>query len=131
MDIGRGDAEMSLKEIADRLVEGCRTGKEIENLDALYHADAVSIEAMDHAGRGRETRGRDGIRDKHAWWTGAVEMHSIEVEGPFLHGDDRFAVIFGADATDKTTGERSSVREVAIYHVADGRIVREEFFGTG
>jgi ketosteroid isomerase-like protein len=50
---------------------------------------------------------------------------------PFLHGDDRFAVIFDIDATEKATGQRMPMREVAVYHVADGRIVREEFFGMG
>jgi ketosteroid isomerase-like protein len=60
-----------------------------------------------------------------------MEVHSAEVEGPFLHGDDRFAVIFDIDATDKASGQRMPMREVAVYHVADGRIVREEFFGMG
>jgi ketosteroid isomerase-like protein len=122
---------MTLKEIAEALVEGCRTGKELENLDKLYHAEAVSVEAMDYSGQGRETPGLDGIKGKHAWWDGAMEMHSAEVEGPFLHGEDRFAVIFDIDATDKASGQRMPMREVAIYHVADGKIVREEFFGMG
>jgi ketosteroid isomerase-like protein len=29
------------------------------------------------------------------------------------------------------SGQRMPMREVAVYHVADGRIVREEFFGMG
>jgi ketosteroid isomerase-like protein len=122
---------MTLKEIAEALVDGCRTGKERENLDRLYHPDAVSVEAADYTGQGRETAGLDGIRGKHDWWDGAMEVHSAEVEGPFLHGDDRFAVIFDIDATDKASGQRMPMREVAVYHVADGRIVREEFFGMG
>jgi hypothetical protein len=52
---------MTLREIADALVEGCRTGKEAENLDKLYAEDAVSVEAAD-MGQGRETAGLDGIR---------------------------------------------------------------------
>lgn len=122
---------MTLKDIADALVDGCKTGKEAENLDRLYHPDAVSVEAADYTGQGRETAGLDGIKGKHAWWDSAFEMHSAEVEGPFLHGEDRFAVIFAVDATEKASGQRMPMREVAIYHVADGKIVREEFFGTG
>jgi ketosteroid isomerase-like protein len=122
---------MTLKEIAEALVDGCRTGKERENLDRLYHPDAVSVEAADYTGQGRETAGLAGIRGKHDWWDGAMEVHSAEVEGPFLHGDDRFAVIFDIDATDRASGQRMPMREVAVYHVADGRIVREEFFGMG
>ena len=33
---------------------------------------------------------------------------------------------FGTE--DKATGKRSQGREVAVYHVKDGKIVREEFF---
>ena len=46
-----------------------------------------------------------------------------------LHGDDRFAVIFDVAAREKASGKEMVMKEVAIYHVADGKIVREEFFG--
>ncbi|MCC1493441.1 nuclear transport factor 2 family protein [Cognatishimia sp. F0-27] len=118
---------MDLKEIAQALVEGCRAGTELDNLGRLYAEDAVSVEAMDQGG-GRETKGLEGIRGKHAWFDSAFEIHDSSVEGPFLHGDDRFAVIFDVDASEKATGERMPMREVGIYHVADGKIVREEFF---
>lgn len=118
---------MELIEIANELVAGCREGRTRENLDRLYAADAVSVEAMDMGG-GRETVGLAGIHGKHDWWDGAFVTHGLTVEGPFLHGDDRFAVIFGMDTTNKATGERSQGREVAVYHVKNGRIVREEFF---
>lgn len=121
---------MTLKEIADELVAGCREERTRENLDKLYAPDAVSVEAMDMGG-GRETAGLAGIHGKHDWWDGAFVTHGLTVEGPFLHGDDRFAVIFGMDTTEKATGRRSQGREVAVYHVKDGRIVREEFFYGG
>jgi len=122
---------MTLKDIADALVDGCRTGQEAANLDRLYHADAVSVEAADYTGAGRETHGLDGIKGKHAWWDSAFEIIEAKVEGPFLHGDDQFAVIFAVDATEKATGERMPMREVGIYRVTDGKIVHEAFFGTG
>ena len=118
---------MTLNEIAAELVAGCRENRARENLDRLYAPDAVSVEAADMGG-GRETRGVVGIHGKHDWWEGAFEVHGLTVEGPFVHGEDRFAVIFGMDTTDKATGERSQSREVAVYHVAGGKIVREEFF---
>ncbi|MDJ0822153.1 MAG: nuclear transport factor 2 family protein [Paracoccaceae bacterium] len=119
---------MTLKEIADALVEGCRTGQEDANLDKLYAPDAVSVESQDAPGMGREVKGVEAIRGKHAWWNANFEVHSTSADGPFLHGDDRFGVIFEIDATDKSRGERFKMKELGIYHVADGKIVREEFF---
>lgn len=121
---------MTLTEIAHKLVAGCREHREIENLHRLYAPDAVSVEAADMGG-GREVVGIEAILGKHAWWDANAEMHGGSVEGPFPHGDDRFAVIFDMDVTMKVTGQRSQMREVAVYHVAGGKIVREEFFYGG
>ena len=118
---------MTLQEIAKELVAGCREDRTRENLDRLYAPDAVSVEAMDMGG-GRETVGLAGIHGKHDWWEGAFISHGLTVEGPFVHGDDRFAVIFGMDTEDKATGVRTQGREVAVYHVKDGKSVKEEFF---
>ena len=119
---------MELKDIAQALVDGCREGREGENLDRLYAADAVSVEGADY-GKGRETIGLDGIKGKHAWWADTMEVTRQEVSDPMLHGDDRFAVIFDVAAREKASGKEMVMKEVTIYHVADGKIVREEFFG--
>ena len=118
---------MSLKEIADELVAGCRENRARANLDKLYSPDAVSVEASDQ-GMGRETKGLDGIKGKHEWWENAMEVTGGDVSDPMLHGDDRFAVIFAIQGREKESGKSFDMREVAIYHVADGKIVREEFF---
>lgn len=118
-----------MKDIAKALVAGCREGgaKVRENLDRLYAEDAVSVEAADMSGQGRETKGRAGIHGKHAWWDGAMEEHESKVTGPFYHGDDQFSVFFEVDATDKGTGQRFQMQEIGVYHVKGGKIVREEF----
>lgn len=121
---------MDLKAMADTLVAACRSGGEADLLANHYHPDAVSVEAADFSGMGRETKGVEGIRGKHAWWGETFEVHDGEVGGPFLHGDDKFAVTFKMDATHKQSGERTAMKEVAIYTVADGKIVREEFYGA-
>lgn len=121
---------MTLQEIANELVAGCREDRTRANLDKLYAPDAVSVEAMDMGG-GATTTGLAGIHGKHDWWEANFIVHGLTVEGPYLHGDDRFAVIFGMDTENKTSGERHKEREVAIYHVKDGKIVREEFFYGG
>lgn len=119
---------MNLKEIADELVAGCRENRAKENLAKLYSSDAVSVEAADTMGMGRETHGVDAIRGKHDWWEGAHEVSGASVSDPYLHGDDRFAVIFEMQGKVKESGESFDMKEVGIYHVADGKIVREEFF---
>lgn len=118
---------MTLLEIANELVAGCREGREEENLDKIYAPDAISVEAQD-LGQGRETVGIEGIKGKHAWFASAFEILDAHVGGPYPHGDDRFAVTFKMKAKSKENGEISDMEEVAVYHVADGKIVREEFF---
>ncbi|MEO0620843.1 MAG: nuclear transport factor 2 family protein [Pseudomonadota bacterium] len=119
----------SLQEIADALVAHCRAGTEREGIDTLYAPDAVSVEAMDMPDTpGRVVTGLDAIKAKHDWWDGAVEMHEAKIDGPYPHGDDRFGVIFEMKATDKASGNLMDMKEMAVYHVADGKIVREEFF---
>lgn len=119
---------MTLEEIAKELVAGCREGREAENVRKLYAADAVSVEAMPMPGMGQAMTGIDAILGKHAWWADNFIVHGGSAEGPFLHAPDRFAVIFDMDVETKADGKRSQSREVAVYHVADGKIVREEFF---
>jgi ketosteroid isomerase-like protein len=118
---------MNLKEIAHALVAGCNAGHAKANLRVLYAPDAQSVEAADMGG-GTTTTGIAGIEGKHDWWEGAHEIHKSTAEGPFLHGTDRFSVIFDMDVTNKETGQRVAMKEVGVYHVADGKIVREEFF---
>ncbi|QBY00171.1 nuclear transport factor 2 family protein [Rhodophyticola sp. CCM32] len=121
---------MSLEQIANELVEACKTQNEAANLDKNYAPDAASVEAADFSGMGREAQGIEAIKGKHAWWAENFEVHGGDVQGPFLHGDDKFGVIFEIDATHKQSGERTKMKELAIYHVSGGKIVREEFFGT-
>lgn len=121
----------ALKATAARLVEHCRAGTELKGLDELYDPGAVSVEAVAMGEAGRENRGVEAIKGKHAWWNANFEVNSSSVGGPYLHGDDRFAVIFEFEATSKETGERNAMKEVGVYTVdGGGKIVREEFYYT-
>ena len=84
---------MTLTEIAEELVAGCREGRETENLAKLYAEDAVSVEAAD-MGNGREASGLEAIRAKHAWWDSAMEILGGDISDPMPHGEDKFAVVF-------------------------------------
>ena len=119
----------TLRAIGEKLVANCREGKEMEGLEELYAADAVSVEALPMPGSdSAELVGLDAIKGKHDWWNNAHEVHSSTVQGPFFHGADRFGAIFDIDVTQKENGERMKMQEIAVYTVANGKIVREEFF---
>ena len=115
---------------AKALVDHCRTGTEAEGLATLYAEDAVSIEAakMEQGGMGPVFEGRDAIKAKHEWWDGNTQVHSLSVDGPYMHGIDRFGVIFEIDVTMTESGQRWQMKELGIYTVADGKIVREGFY---
>ncbi|WP_306116663.1 MULTISPECIES: nuclear transport factor 2 family protein [unclassified Roseovarius] len=118
---------MQLSEIAQELVAGCREDRQRANLEKLYAPDAVSVEAAD-LGQGREAKGVEAIKAKHDWWESTMEVAEAHVSDPMPHGEDRFAVIFRMTAGEKGSGQMMDMEEVALYTVADGKIVREEFF---
>jgi ketosteroid isomerase-like protein len=55
------------------------------------------------------------------------EIHSSSITGPWPHGE-RFIVGFQFDVTHKPSGRRIKMDEAGLYHVRNGKIVREEFF---
>ena len=118
----------TLTDVATKLAEYCNSRQEVKALDTLYDEACVSVEALAMGEAGREAAGLEAIRGKHDWWFGAHEVHSANADGPFMAGEDRFALIFDMDVTNRETGQRMQMREVGLYTVADGKIVREEFF---
>ena len=109
------------------LVGLCREGRNGDAIERFYSKGIVSIEPAGSEEMPAETKGIDAVHKKHKWWTENMEVHSADVRGPFV-SDDEFAVYYDYDTTFKPTGQRSSMREMALYSVKDGEIVREEFF---
>src|SRR5450432_1715377 len=118
---------MTIQEVADTLVKLCSEGKFHEATEELYSPDIVSMEAGAPPGGSRESKGIEAIKAKGEWWVSNHDVHSIAVEGPLVAGA-HFAVTFKMDITFKPTGKRFTMEEVAVYKVADGKIVYEEFF---
>jgi hypothetical protein len=118
---------MDLKTLAERVVALNLSGN-YKGVLELYADNVVSVEAHPSEDDSREAHGVAGIEGKWAWWENSFEVHSSSASGPFLHFPDRFAVIFEMDVTNKATQTREQMREVALYTVATGKIVREEFF---
>lgn len=121
---------MDTKQVGDKLVELCRQNKNMEAIDTIYDQDIISLEAQSMPEMPAEMRGIDAIRGKNQWWFDNHEVHGAEAGGPYVNGD-RFAVDFNYDITPKVgpmEGKRHNMQEVALYTVADGKIVKEEFF---
>lgn len=122
-----------LKSIAQDVVDANQDSSEkvLGMIKDHYSDDIVSVEAAageDPSAGGPEHKGMEALMAKYAWWDENFEVHSSSAEGPFLHGEDRFGVIFEMDVTHKASGSRSQMKELGIYTVANGKIVREEFF---
>lgn len=118
---------MATQEIADQLVKLCSKGKFHEAMETLYSPDIVSMEAGAPPGMSRESKGLAAVMAKGEWWTANHEVHSVAVEGPLVAAS-HFAVTFKMDVTFKPQAKRFTMEEVAVYKVADGKIVYEEFF---
>lgn len=118
---------MTTQEVADTLVKLCSEGKFLEATKMLYSPDIVSVEAGAPPGQSRESKGLDAVLAKGEWWTANHEVHSATVEGPLV-ASSHFAVVFKLDVTFKPEGKRFVMEEVAVYKVADGKVVYEEFF---
>jgi len=114
-------------EIAKKLVELCKQGKNLEALNTLFADDVVSVEAVAMPGAQQEVKGLAAVKGKGEWWVANHEIHSAVVTGPWPHGD-RFVVGFQYDVTNKPSGKRMKLDEVGLYSVRNGKIVREEFF---
>lgn len=118
---------MTTEEVASKLVELCSQGKFDEAMSALYSSDIVSMEAGAPPGMSRESKGLDAVKAKSEWWAANHEVHSAKVEGPLVAGS-HFSVTFKMDVTFKPEAKRFTMEEIAVYKVADGKVVYEEFF---
>jgi hypothetical protein len=118
---------LTTHEVADKLVKLCSEGKFEEAIRALYSPEVVSMEAGAPPGGSREAKGFAAVIAKSEWWNANHEVHSTTVEGPLVAGS-HFAVTFKMDVTFKPQSRRFTMEEVAVYKVAGGKVVYEEFF---
>ena len=113
-------------EVGTALVRLCREGKNAEAIETLYSKEIKSVEAAAMGGS-REVTGIEAVKGKTKWWSENHTVHSAEIEGPFPF-DEKFAVYFNYDITQKTSGKRFKMQEIGVYSVGSGKVVREEFF---
>jgi ketosteroid isomerase-like protein len=118
---------MTTHEIANDLVALCKEGKFAESGEKYWAADVVSVEAGAPGGGDPVSRGIDAARGKGVWWAENHDVHGVEVEGPYVNGD-QFVVRFKMDITQKASGQRITMDEMAVYTLKEGKIAEERFF---
>src|ERR1700753_3759611 len=114
---------MSTQEIAQDPVALCKRGQFGEAGEKYWAEDVLSVEA---GGEMAESRGKDAARGKGEWWNAHHDIHEVQVEGPYVNGDE-VAVRFVMDVTFKDNGQRMKMDEVALYRLKDGKIAEERF----
>lgn len=118
---------MTTQQVADRLVELCRQGKNIEAVKELYAQDVVSHEPAGYTMGPERVDGKDAVLAKTEKFHELLEtMHSAYVSDPVVAAN-HFAITMGMDITLKGAG-RMCMDEVAVYEVTAGQITRERFF---
>lgn len=122
---------MTTHDVANDLVALCRQGKLTESGEKYWANDVVSVEANAPGGGDPASRGIEAVRGKGKWWAENHEIHGVEVEGPYVNGD-QFLVRFKMDVTPKATGQRMTMDEMGVYTLKAGKIAEERFFyGAG
>jgi hypothetical protein len=117
---------MTTQQIANRFYELAQQGSWEQIQDELFSTEAKSIEPPGSEGLSN-VEGIDGIKRKAAEWNNMVEAtHGGYCNQPQVAGKF-FTCTMGADVTIKGQG-RTTMDEVALYQVKDGKIVSEQFF---
>lgn len=117
---------MTTQEVADRFNELAQSGQWDKIQEELYAEDAVSIEPA-HSMAIKSAQGMAAIKEKGKQFGEMVEeMHGGYSKEPQVAGRF-FSVAMGMDATMKGMG-RTTMDEIAVYEVRDGKIVMEQFF---
>ncbi len=116
---------MNTQQVANRLVEMCRNGENMQALEELYGDNIVSREMPGIPGE--VTTGIKAVFKKSEdWFENLEEMHSASVSDPLVAGN-HFSVTMNMDITTKDRG-RMQLDEVCVYEVNNGKIVNEQYF---
>jgi hypothetical protein len=118
---------MSTQDIATKFTELCKAGKFEAAGKQFWSDEVVSLEPM--TGDMARLQGRKAVEAKGTWWAENNEVHSVNVEGPFLHGD-QFTLRFEMEVTPKGKA-RTKMTEVGLFTVKNGKITEERFFFGG
>jgi hypothetical protein len=116
---------MTTTEIANRLVELCKTGQNHVAYQELFAEDAIAIEP--DSAPVKQTQGLSNLLAKMEVFRGMIkEFHGSGISEPLVAGNF-FSLTMWMETTSQD-GNRSKMEEVCVYEVKDGKIVKEIFF---
>ncbi|KAA1244741.1 SnoaL-like domain-containing protein [Aquimarina sp. RZ0] len=116
---------MNTQEVANRLVELCRIGENMQAINELYDQNITSKE-MPGAPNPVVT-GKDAVTKKSQdWYTTVEEFHGSQISDPIV-ADTHFSCTMKMDCTFKEQG-RMEIEELCVYQVNNGKITEEQFF---
>jgi hypothetical protein len=121
---------LATQKVADRLVELCAAGKNLEAIHELYADNARQIEAMEMPGCPRINEGKANILRKAEEFARATTVHGSSVGKPSVNGD-QFACQMSLDCTASEgpmANQRMNMSETALYTVKNGKITEAKFF---
>ena len=120
---------MTTQELATRYHELASQRKVNEIHDGLYHEQVVSQEPEKAAAMGLAvvTTGLEAVKAKGTSRRATIEaIHSYSCSEPIVAGEF-FSVVLQQEVEFKGK-PRVSLEEIAVFHVKDGKIVKEQFF---
>jgi hypothetical protein len=116
---------MTTQEVADRLVTLCRQGQIQQAGQELYGENIVSIEPP--YAPVPKAEGLKAVVAKGQQFASMIETHhGGSIRDPIVAGN-YFTIGWSMDVTMKGIG-RTSMQEICVYKVDNGKIVWEEFF---
>jgi hypothetical protein len=120
---------MTTQEVAARYHEMASQRKFVEIQDSLYHEDVICQEPEKAASMGMPvfTHGREAVKAKGIARRAAMEtLHAYNVGEPIVAGEF-FSVVLAQEVTFRGK-PRMELEEIGIFHVKDGKVVKEQFF---
>ena len=116
---------MTTQEVANRLVEMCRSGQILDAQKELYAENVISLEPQ--TSQMPSAEGLENVIAKGKSFADMIEEHhGANISDPIVAGN-HFTIGWNMDVTMKGQG-RTSMDEVCVYKVEDGKITAEQFF---
>ena len=117
---------MNAQQVASRLVQLCREGKNVEAINELYDDNIVSIEPDGSPMAGKTVGKQAVLESTNRWFDSVEQLHNVAISNPLV-SDNFFACTMNVDATYKEHG-RNVMNELCVFEVRDGKIVNDQFF---